>query len=162
NHEQRRAVLLHELGHAKRWDCLTQLLAQLACAAYWFNPLVWVAWKRMQVERERACDDLVLAAGSRASAYAEHLLRTASALPPMRFISAAAIAMARPSALEERLRAILDTHRSRGSLRSKTLAGTLFLLALLMVPVACLQAQQPAPVAVPVESAGKTAGATAE
>ena len=72
--EQRRAVLLHELGMAKRRDCLTQLGRGCAFALYWFNPLVWVAWRRIQAERERACDDLVLNTGHAASAYAEHLL----------------------------------------------------------------------------------------
>src|SRR5262249_11453331 len=63
--EQLRSVLLHELAHVKRRDMTVQLLAQLACALHWFNPLVWFAAWRLGVERERACDDLVLAGGVR-------------------------------------------------------------------------------------------------
>jgi beta-lactamase regulating signal transducer with metallopeptidase domain len=74
--EQLRSVLLHELAHIKRYDTLAQLLAQVACAVHWFNPLVWVAAWRLGVERERACDDLVLASGVRPSAYAGRKLES--------------------------------------------------------------------------------------
>lgn len=62
--ELRCQVLLHELAHVRRRDCLTQLAAQCACLLHWFNPLVWAAARWMRVEREQACDDLVLVEGA--------------------------------------------------------------------------------------------------
>lgn len=58
--QRRWVVLLHELAHAHRRDCLAKLIAHVACSLYWFNPLCWVAFKLMQREAEAACDDLVL------------------------------------------------------------------------------------------------------
>ncbi len=141
--EQRRAVLLHELAHARRWDCLTQLVAQLACALYWFNPLLWLAWKRMQSEREQACDDFVLGTGTKASAYAEQLLHIASQMPAVRY-SAAAIAMARPSKLEGRLLAILDVKRNRRSMKRRAVLFAGAVALALAIPVACMRASGPA------------------
>lgn len=138
---QRRDVLLHELGHVRRWDCLTQFLSQVACAVYWFNPLAWVADRRMRVERERACDDLVLNHGSAPSAYARHLLASVASVPTFR-LSGVAIAMARPSTLEERMRAILNTRLNRRGLSARGSLAMVLLLLLALTPVATLRAQQ--------------------
>ena len=115
--ESRQAALVHELMHIRRGDRRTQAIAQLACAIYWFNPLVWYAAAALARERERACDDEVLRLGAKPSAYASLLLnlaRTQSAWTP-----ATALSMARPSAIEGRLLAILgDAARTpRGSTR---------------------------------------------
>lgn len=134
--DRRRAVLLHELAHAKRWDYLTNLLAQVACALYWFNPLVWFAVGMMVIERERACDDIVLNHGARPSVYAEQILQIAATLHVGRFSFAGAIPMARQSKLEGRLRAILDGSRSRASLSRATVMTVVTLMILVLAPIA--------------------------
>lgn len=53
-------ILLHELAHIKRWDNLKQILANLALAIHWFNPLVWYCRQKLQVDIEMACDEKVL------------------------------------------------------------------------------------------------------
>src|SRR5207253_7453555 len=104
-----RIVLLHELAHVKRRDCLTHLLAQLACACYWFNPLVWIAVRRIRTERERACDDLVLACGTEGPDYADELLEIARLMRSERMglLAGATLAMAHRAQPEGRLMAIL-------------------------------------------------------
>ena len=137
--ERIRVVLLHELAHVRRRDCLVQAMSQVACAAYWFNPLTWVAARRLRAERERACDDLVLEAGLRGADYAQHLLDIARTVTSRRSLSAAALAMARPSELEGRLLAILDGHRARrvvGARFSWRLAAA---IVAIVVPVASVQ-----------------------
>ncbi len=137
--ERIRVVLLHELAHVRRRDCLVQAMSQLACAAYWFNPLTWVAARRLRAERERACDDLVLDAGMRGSDYAQHLLDIARSVTSRRSLSAAALAMARPSELEGRLLAILDGHRARRAAGPRLSWRMAAAVAAIVVPVASVQ-----------------------
>src|SRR4029079_15890236 len=114
-----RVVLLHELAHVKRRDCVTHLVAPIACAAYWFNPLAWMAARRLRTERERACDDLVLSSGTRGSDYADQLLDIARVMQAGRFpavFAGASLAMAKRSQLEGRLIAILDPSVRRSGL----------------------------------------------
>src|SRR5688500_16576011 len=121
-----RTILLHGLAHVERRDCLTQLVAQVACALYWFNPLVWLGAHRMRVERELACDDRVIAAGAAASDYASNLIEVARSLRAPSFTSQTAIAMARPSQLSGRLVAVLDASRNRRSVTRRVAAGVSF------------------------------------
>ncbi|MHC4715724.1 MAG: ankyrin repeat domain-containing protein, partial [Planctomycetota bacterium] len=138
--DRRRVVLLHELAHARRRDCLTKLIAQLACAVYWFNPLVWIASAMGQRESERACDDLVLAAGSRPADYAEHILGIASGLQSPVLAAHSGIAMARRSRLEGRLLAILDRTRNRRRLTLAAILVAAVLVGGIVVPLSVLSA----------------------
>ncbi|MBK5189176.1 MAG: M56 family metallopeptidase, partial [Gemmatimonadaceae bacterium] len=59
-HDRRRVVVMHEMAHIARRDSATQLMATLACVAYWIHPLVILAARRLRAECERACDERVL------------------------------------------------------------------------------------------------------
>ena len=128
---RRIVVLRHELAHVKRADVVTQSLAQWTCAVYWFNPALWFGAYRLRVERERACDDEVLRLGTRASDYANHLLDIARDCHVPGLNASAAVAMARRSQLEHRMRAILDPSIRRAAGRSAT-----FLAAVVLVGAA--------------------------
>lgn len=132
------AVLLHELAHVRRHDCLTQLLAGAACALHWFNPLAWMAMGRLRLEAEHACDDGVLATGAPPSDYAAHLLDVARTLSTPRPITLTGVAMARPSQLRTRLLAVLSSERRRGGVPPAAVAGALAGAALIAIPLAAL------------------------
>jgi len=151
------SVLLHELAHIRRRDCLTQLAASTTCALYWMNPLAWYAARALRRERERACDDAVLVAGTAGPDYAEHLLDVARAARHVTTPTwSGGVAMAHRSELEGRLMAILDDARNRQSV-SYGAAGLAGLLCLALVtPLAALDPwalaaaeAQPAAVAIP-------------
>ncbi|HEX8696325.1 MAG TPA: M56 family metallopeptidase [Longimicrobium sp.] len=142
--EHRRAVLAHELAHVERRDVLTDLLAQAACALHWFNPLAWIAARRLAAERERACDDRVLAAGVEPLGYATVLLEAARASLAARAAAAGTLAMARPSELESRFTALLDPRRRRGPLSRRARAALACCAALFLLPLAAFRAE-PAP-----------------
>jgi len=105
-------ALQHELAHAERRDCLWQILAEIVCCLYWFQPLAWLAAAQARKEAEHACDDRVLATGANPAEYAAHLLSLARNLPSLAGLRCVP-AMARQSGLEARLRAILNRARNR-------------------------------------------------
>jgi beta-lactamase regulating signal transducer with metallopeptidase domain len=130
--DRRRAVLLHELAHVARFDCLTQTLASVACAVYWFHPAAWWTARRLRIERELACDDRAIAAGAEARDYAGHLLEIAYSFGRHR-APALAVSMARRSQIEGRLLAALDDARNRSMpARSLRIAGAVAASALLL------------------------------
>jgi TonB family protein len=80
------AALRHERVHLRRKDLWTLLLSHVACAAYWFHPLVWIVAAQLREEQEQACDDAVVLSGLPPDSYAEALLAAAQNLTSTRLI----------------------------------------------------------------------------
>ncbi len=136
--DRRRAVLFHELAHVRRRDLVGHTLGRIACALYWFHPLVWTAAKRLRAESERACDDLVLSCGARASEYADHLLDMVTSVR-RHAAPAMALPMARRREFEGRMLAILDPQVRRvgpGRLQTSMLILSLSALSLCVAAIA--------------------------
>lgn len=106
-------VLAHELIHVRRYDAVRQLLGQVALALYWFHPLSWFASRMAVTTREHACDEAVLAMGTRPSAYAQHLMHLSDGVArPLRL---AALPMVHRTQLESRIMSILTPEGRRRS-----------------------------------------------
>ncbi len=129
-------VFRHELAHIRRHDATLQLAAEVVRALHWYNPLAWLAASRMRVEREHACDDILLASGTRATDYANDLLGLATAFGGKRELAMAAVAMARPSSLRMRLVALLDEKRMRARVSTQFAVPSVIGMAMIVIPIA--------------------------
>jgi TonB family protein len=139
------AVITHELAHIKRFDWPVQILAELALAVYWFNPLFWLLCRRLRIESEYACDDIVLNAGMEPADYAAHLLDLARLLKNSGRAWSPVLAMAYPPSLERRFVAMLNPSLNRKPAGVKTglIAWTAVLA--LTIPIAAMQAPEGKP-----------------
>lgn len=140
--ERVRLVLAHECAHIARRDWIVQVLAEALRAICWFNPLMWLACRRLRDESERACDDVVLTMGVSAASYAGHLVDLVRRLHPVDRPSLPALTMARPSGLEGRIVAMLNSSMNRRPLSHRVRFVSSALLLALALSVAALQAQQ--------------------
>lgn len=132
-------VLRHEYGHIHRRDARFRLLAQIACAFHWMNPLAWYAARELRLVQEQAADDLVLQAGVDPIAYADELVASVRRfLQPARTFEDA-LAMAQPSTLETRVNALLDERRDRRPLNRLFLCGSIASTALMLAGSAVAQ-----------------------
>ncbi len=78
--EEIKVILLHELAHFRRWDDWTNLAQKVVKAVFFFHPAVWWIESRLTLEREMACDDMVLAQTASPRAYASSLISFAEKL----------------------------------------------------------------------------------
>ena len=85
------AIVTHEVCHVARRDNLHAVVQIAVTAAFWFYPLVWWIGARLIDERERACDERVLARGRAPAVYAESILKTCQFCLPSPVVSVAGV-----------------------------------------------------------------------
>jgi beta-lactamase regulating signal transducer with metallopeptidase domain len=135
-----RRALVHELEHVKRTDWAIQLAARVVCAAYWFHPLAWMAWRGLCLEAERACDDAVVRSAERTD-YADQLVLLAQRLSQAH--APAMLGMANRSDLATRVTALLDERQRRGRaglIAAVTVLGTAAVVVVAIAPVRAIAA----------------------
>jgi beta-lactamase regulating signal transducer with metallopeptidase domain len=121
--EELKVVLLHEIAHLERGDDWTNLTQKLVRTVFFFHPAVWWIERHLNVEREMACDDEVLAHTDNPQAYAECLVALAEKSFARRGLSLAqaVVGHARDTAL--RLARILDGDRTHAATGFKPTLG---------------------------------------
>jgi hypothetical protein len=142
-----KAVLAHELSHWRRHDNLLAAIHMLVEALFWFFPLVWWLGARLNAERERACDESVLADGNDPMMYAEGILKVCrvylqSPLACVSGVSGAGLKKRIDAIMENRLIPQLNAARKFILSASAALALVLpLMLGLAAVPILQMQAK---------------------
>ena len=107
--EDLKAIVLHELAHLRRGDDWTNLAQKLVRIVFFFHPAVWWIERRLALEREMACDEVVLAETANRRAYAECLVSLAEKSFMHRGVAMAQSLIGRARETSLRLARILDT-----------------------------------------------------
>ncbi len=106
-------VIVHELAHLARRDCLWNLLGRMASAVFFFQPLVWPLVRQLEHTSERVVDDFVVYQGAKPSDYARMLVEVAKRCQPVPSVLTASTGVSQfNSFLGRRVQRILDTGRS--------------------------------------------------
>lgn len=158
--ERLRVVLLHELAHLKRYDPMSLILTRIAVSLFWYHPLAWSLERAGRSECERACDDLVLAGGTKPSEYADHLLAIARSMPTFDPFRSVTLAMSRKSQLEGRLLSILQPQVARRVFSGRNVAMACMLAVMIIIPVSALRLTAELPDAQQVAETQKAKNAT--
>jgi len=138
------AIIAHELAHVARMDWIKLLLARIATALFWFNPLVWMLAREAHQLREEAADDSVLAADIVDTDYAQLLVGVARHECPGLLLGAHGVAPSK-SSLARRVARVLDGKSERGPVARSFALGVFTGAVLIAAPLAALTLTPAAP-----------------
>lgn len=156
--EETRSILAHELSHLRRRDNLTFAMHMLSQAVFWFYPLTWWLGRRLIAERERACDEAVLASGHEAHIYAESILKVCRLYVPAPPACTSGVSGA---SLKDRVEAIMNGRIDRRVPTAKrVLVLTLGVAGIAAPLVVGMLTAQPASAQAPTQSLSSPAATT--
>lgn len=130
---QLRALIAHERCHIDCRDNLVAAIHMVVEVLFWFHPAVWWIERRLVDERERACDETVLRAGSRPQDYAEGILEVCRQSVGGRLAGAAGVS---GSNLRARVEAIMRSEIGRPMTPARRVALAVAVFASVGGPVA--------------------------
>jgi bla regulator protein BlaR1 len=157
--DEAEAIIAHELAHVARLDWIKLLLARVATALFWFNPLVWLLAREAHQLREETADDTVLAADIAETDYAQLLVGVARHECPGLLLGAHGVAPSK-SSLARRVARVLDVKSARGPAARGFALGVFTGAVLVAAPLAALTLTPAAPKAAP--GAAKSPAAEAQ
>lgn len=133
------AIIAHELAHIARLDWAKLLASRVACAVFWFNPLVWMLARESHQLREEAADDAVLLADIDGPDYATLLVGAARHDNKAALMAAHGVAPSKNS-LKRRITRVLDASLKRGPASASWVLMSLVVLAGVTAPLAAFSA----------------------
>ncbi len=131
------AIIAHELAHVARLDWAKLMLARVATAIFWFNPLAWVLAREAHQLREEAADDAVLAANIDGADYAQLLVGVARHECKGLLLGAHGVAPSKGS-LRRRVGRVLDETLTRTPATKSWMAGFGAGMLVMAAPLAAL------------------------
>lgn len=139
--EQLESIFLHELAHIRRLDPLVNLFQRMTEAILFFHPAVWYVSRRVSIERENCCDDLVVVSGHDRLRYAQALVRMAEICLGASATDAGPRSLALSASgenateLKKRVLRLIDAQPQMHLTRRGSMLACVFLLALVLSPV---------------------------
>ncbi|MDP4145248.1 MAG: M56 family metallopeptidase [Bacillota bacterium] len=131
--EHKKIALMHEMYHIKRMDHFIGVMSQIILAIFWFNPLLWIAVKKLHEIQEENCDDGVLHFGVKPHIYADFMLDLVMQNGFDRFLEGIVSPMAKKSTIEKRILHILDKASIRDNLSNRAIRFILLGVFCLMI-----------------------------
>jgi beta-lactamase regulating signal transducer with metallopeptidase domain len=148
SHDELEQVLMHEAAHLRRFDDWTNLAQKVLEAVFFFHPaVIWIG-RKLNLEREIACDDWVVAATGNARPYAACLTRLVELSRPGRSPQLAHGAVARKRQITRRVESLLSRRRNPSARFSAAAtaaaSGALVVAAAMAVQVSPVRVAEPA------------------